>query len=76
MPTPASALTASVTGEILAELGRRRISKTAFASTLGMPREWVERRLNGRVQMSLDDLEKMCTALNLNAVAMMQRAAS
>jgi hypothetical protein len=54
-----------VIGEILALMGRRRVSSAALGRMLDEPNYWVLRRLNRRVPMSLDDVQRIATALDV-----------
>jgi hypothetical protein len=54
-----------VIGEILALMGRRRLSSAALGRMLDEQNVWVLRRLSRRVPMSLDDVQRIATALDV-----------
>ena len=54
-----------VIGEILALMGRRRVSSAALGRMLDEPNYWVLRRLNRRVPMTLDDVQRIAVALEV-----------
>jgi transcriptional regulator with XRE-family HTH domain len=46
-------------------LARRQIARNDFAEQLGVHPIWLSRRLNGTVEISLGDAERMAEALDL-----------
>lgn len=60
-----------VIGEILAQMGRRRINKAELSRRLNVLEVWVGRRLNGRVPISLDDLQRIADVLDVPAGQLM-----
>lgn len=58
-------LSQTVPAALRAELAAREILRNEFAKTLGASHNWVYRRLNGQVDMTLRDLDRMAEALGL-----------
>jgi transcriptional regulator with XRE-family HTH domain len=63
MSAPAVGLTAYASAEIRAYLGRLNISKAELARRLSENETWVGKRLNGRIDLTLTDLERVAVAL-------------
>jgi transcriptional regulator with XRE-family HTH domain len=55
----------TVPAALRAELAAREILRNEFAKTLGASHNWVYRRLNGQVDMTLRDLDRMAEALGV-----------
>lgn len=53
----------TVLGEIRAEMSRKRLSQDALASRLGWTQQFVSRRLNGRTDLKITELEQIADAL-------------
>jgi len=70
---PPVGLTAYVAGEIRAYLGRHSISKSELARRLGVDDTWVGKRLNGRTEITLTDLEKVAAALRTQPTVFLPR---
>jgi transcriptional regulator with XRE-family HTH domain len=47
----------SISSEILALMGRNRVSQTELAAALGWTQPYISRRINGHTPWSIDDLE-------------------
>lgn len=62
MPTT---LRDTVSAEVRAELGRRRMSQQALADLLGEGQWWVSKRLTNQNPFTLEDLERIAVALGL-----------
>jgi len=65
--SPSQSLASYVIGEILALMGRRRMNNTELGRRLGVPDYWVGRRLNGRIPMDLNDVQRIAAALGVPA---------
>lgn len=59
------ALTERVAEEILALLGRRRMSQAQLARRLGQKPMWMSDRLRGAQQIGLNDLQRIAVALGV-----------
>lgn len=66
-------LSERVAEEILAWMGRRRLSGAALARTLGVSTAWVSYRLNGKQPIDLNDLQRIAAVLNVEPVDLMPR---
>ena len=55
----------SVTAEIRAELGRRRMSGRQLAAALGWSQQHLSRRMTGAVPWSTDEIEHAAEALGV-----------
>jgi len=64
-PTEQPALSATVAGEIRALMGRREINKTEMARRLAVSDMWIGRRLKGRQDFTLDDLQRIAAVLGV-----------
>lgn len=62
---PAVGLTAYVAAEIRAYLGRHSISKAELARRLNVAETWVGKRLNGRTEITLTDVERVAAAVGV-----------
>jgi transcriptional regulator with XRE-family HTH domain len=62
-----SELETYVIGEILALMGRRRMSNAELGRRLGVPDYWVGRRLAGRIPMDLNDVQRVAAMLGVSA---------
>lgn len=62
MPTT---LRDTVSAELRAELGRRRMSQQRLADLLGEGQWWVSKRLTNQNPFTLEDLERIAIALDL-----------
>ncbi|WP_375425961.1 helix-turn-helix domain-containing protein [uncultured Friedmanniella sp.] len=69
-------LSTAVAAEVRSEIARRGIRPAAFADQLGVPVHWLRNRLNGLVQINLDDLAKIAEGLDVDPTALLERAAS
>jgi DNA-binding Xre family transcriptional regulator len=54
-----------VAGEIRAMIGRKRTSGRELAGRLGVSRSWVSYRLTGNTEITLNDLERIAAALDV-----------
>lgn len=70
---PVSDLRQRVAGEMRAVLGREKISQTALAETLNENQQWVSRRVNAEVAITLDDLERIAAALDVPLSTLLPR---
>lgn len=66
-------LATSVATQIRIELARRRISQAQLARSMGVPAQWMWRRLSEEVALDLNDLASICHVLDLNPVEMVKR---
>lgn len=60
-----------VRGELRAAMARKRITSRAVAAALGVPELWVGRKLAGRTELTLRDLERLTAVLGVSAVDLM-----
>jgi len=65
--SPSQSLASYVIGEILALMGRRRMNNTELGRRLGVPDYWVGRRLNGKIPIDLNDVQRIAAALGVPA---------
>lgn len=70
---PATGLTAYVAAEIRAYLGRHSIPKSELARRLEVDNTWVGKRLNGRTEITLTDVERIATALGTRPTLFLPR---
>jgi transcriptional regulator with XRE-family HTH domain len=63
-----------VRAEIRAELHRRGVTQADLARDLGRPAMWVSDRLRGAVVLTVDDLDAMAEALDMDAVTFLTAA--
>ena len=62
----ASSLNQAAAAELRAYLARQKLTIAAAAQKIpGKNVDWLSRRLNGVVLMTLDDIELICTALGI-----------
>src|SRR6185369_460198 len=64
----AATLADRVRAEIRAELARRGVTQAELARDLDRPAMWVSDRLRGAVTLTLDDLDLIAEALDVDAV--------
>jgi transcriptional regulator with XRE-family HTH domain len=69
-------LTAYVAEEILALMGRRRMNKAELARRLGCDETWIGKRLNGRITINLDDLQRIAPILGVEVTALLPKGAT
>lgn len=62
--------------EVLALLGRRRMSQIELARRIGKSHTYVGRRLNGETAFDTDDLEKIAGALGVSVVDLLPASAA
>lgn len=53
-----------INAEFRGILAAREITGTRLAQVLGVRKEWLSRRLNGKVPMTVDDVERIALALD------------
>lgn len=63
-----------ITGNILAELGRRRISQRTLAKELGLSPTAVHMRLRGQTRISSDELVKIAALLDVEPGSLLKAA--
>ncbi len=54
-----------VAGEIRAMMARQQVTQSELASVVGQSEAWVSYRLNGKVAIDLNDLERIAAALDV-----------
>jgi transcriptional regulator with XRE-family HTH domain len=59
-------LSLRVAEEIRAMLGRKRVTGRELARRLGVSQPWVSQRLTGHMDISLNDLQRIADALDLD----------
>jgi len=52
-------------GEVRAEMGRQRITRQTLSDRTGIPIHALDRRLSGRVDITLGEAEAIANALNV-----------
>ena len=62
-------------GEIRAILARRRSTGKELAETLGVSRSWISYRLTGTTEITLNDLERIARALDVDIADLLPRPA-
>jgi transcriptional regulator with XRE-family HTH domain len=67
-------LSSFVIGEILALMGRRRMSNAELGRRLEEPDYWVGRRLNGKIPIDLHDLQRIAVVLGVSVTDLMPRS--
>lgn len=60
-----SSLTKSAAGELRAHLARHELRVADIAVSLGVTNSWIYRRLNGEISPTLEEIERICAALDL-----------
>lgn len=79
-PETTSQLSELVASEIRAEMARRGINQSTLADKVGEHPTWVGRRVNAvttrRAPITLDDLERIADALDLDPLTIVTRAAA
>lgn len=73
---PATSLAEQVPTEILAEMVRRRMTRSQFSDQLGVSYAWVASRLSGETRITLDDLARIAAGLGMDATELLLRCAS
>lgn len=66
-------LTAHVASEIRAMMGRLNVNRAELARRIGVEDSWVGKRLNGRTEISLTDLDRIANALGVGIVDLLPR---
>jgi transcriptional regulator with XRE-family HTH domain len=61
-----------VVGEIRAVMARKRITQVKLAADLGVHVDWLKRRLNGLVPLSIDDTTMIANGLGVTVSQLMQ----
>ncbi|GEA79964.1 helix-turn-helix domain-containing protein [Cellulomonas uda] len=72
-PRPATAI---VTGNVRAEMARKRISQALVADRLRLTQQAVSNRLNGRVPFDVDEIVAVAELLEVDPAALLHRSAS
>lgn len=62
-----TAMSAKAAEEILALLGRRRMSKSELARRLGVSHTWVTNRLTGDQEIGVNELQRIAVILGVSA---------
>jgi transcriptional regulator with XRE-family HTH domain len=65
-PDPGADLPTFVIGEIRAEIARKGITRTELADTIDRDRDWIFRRLNGTVGITMQDLQQIADGLGVD----------
>lgn len=61
--------TSRVAAELRVDLARSGKRQAAVAALLDVTGDWLSRRLRGQIAMTLDDLERVCTAIGERPMA-------
>jgi transcriptional regulator with XRE-family HTH domain len=64
-------LSATVASEVRAEMARQGVTHRAIAEYLGMPQPSFTKRLNGKIQFDLAELEKVAEYLGVTVTDLM-----
>jgi antitoxin component HigA of HigAB toxin-antitoxin module len=72
MKNPPAERTQYAASEIRAHLARLEISEKAAAARIGKDRGWLHRRLHGRGHITLDDVQLICTKLDIPVSALIR----
>lgn len=73
-PTRQRNLSERTAGEIRAEMGRRQMSGRKLAQKMGRSPNWVSLKTSGASDLNLEDVEKICAALEIDPVDLIRRA--
>jgi transcriptional regulator with XRE-family HTH domain len=74
-PTGPSPFSEFVASEIRSQMARKKISQTKLALRLdGRSQPWISRRLNGEVEITIDDVVSIADALGVYASAILEPA--
>ena len=65
-----------VRAELRAEMGRQGLTGSDVAHRMGTYPQWINRRVNGKGRIDLDDLEAIARALNISAAQLVAGAAA
>lgn len=57
------------------EMAKRQLNTTQLAALVGVSDMWVSRRLRGKTELHLGDLEKLAAALGVTADQLLEPAA-
>lgn len=71
---PGDGLTAEVASEIRARMGRDNVSRAELARRLKVEDSWVGKRLNGRTEIGLSDLQRIARALGVPVIDLLPRS--
>ena len=55
-------------------MARRELSKQKFAEQLGVSEMWVSRRMRGKTQITMEDLERIAAALAIPVASFLPAA--
>lgn len=66
-------LAAKVMVEVGGLLGRRRMSQADFARLLKVRPMWISDRFTGRVKLTVEDMDRMATALGVEVIELLPR---
>lgn len=64
-------LGAIITGEVLALMGRNRVSQTKLARAIGMSQPQLSERLNGQVSWRVHELEAVAAYFNVSVASLL-----
>lgn len=80
MPTgkqsEAGPLARAVAAEIRASMGRRRVSGNQLAELTGISKNYIAKRLRDEASFTLNDVERICEALNESFTQLIAQAAA
>jgi len=68
-------LAIAVAAEVRAAMGRRRVSGIQLASLTGISQNYIAKRLRDEAPFTLNDIERICIALEENYLELMVAAA-
>lgn len=66
---------ATLIAEIRAEMARQRLTQTELARRLGHRQDWLSRRLTGRVELNLGEIDAIAGVLGVPAARLLRPAA-
>jgi transcriptional regulator with XRE-family HTH domain len=56
-------------------MARRELSKAKLAGQLGVSEMWVSRRMRGKTQITMEDLERLAAALDIPVASFLPTSA-
>lgn len=65
----------AVSDAIRRELGSRNMSRRELARQLGVSEKYIRERLNDVQSLSLEDIDRICSVLEIDSIAMLRQVA-
>jgi transcriptional regulator with XRE-family HTH domain len=73
MTTPPT-VNVTIAAELRAAFARKNLSRREVALKIGVSHMWVQRRLAGDQPLSVDDVVRICTAIDADPMPLLERA--